>query len=54
MFTVTLREIIDEFQLEVVRSCGRNPDEVLVTTSDVNRPGLQLTGYMDFFGIAGP
>lgn len=50
MFTVTLKEIIDEFQLEIISDCDRKLDDVLVTTSDVNRPGLQLTGYMDFFG----
>lgn len=49
MFTVTLREIADEFQLEEV-CVTKRLEEVLVTTSDVNRPGLQLTGYLDYFG----
>lgn len=48
MFTVTLREIMDEFQLEEVSGCTRL-DEIQVTTSDVNRPGLQLAGYMEYF-----
>jgi HPr kinase/phosphorylase len=49
MFTVSLSEVVKEFQLEEV--CGGcNSDGVDVTTSDVNRPGLQLSGYMEFFG----
>lgn len=49
MFTVTLREIADEFQLEEV-SVTTGLEDILITTSDVNRPGLQFTGYMEFFG----
>ncbi|MCX7749221.1 MAG: HPr(Ser) kinase/phosphatase [Clostridia bacterium] len=49
MFSVTLREIIDEFQLEDVSDC-RRVDDILVTTSDVNRPGLQFAGYLEHFG----
>jgi Hpr(Ser) kinase/phosphatase len=49
MFTVTLREIADEFQLEEICSTKRLED-IAITTSDVNRPGLQLTGYLEFFG----
>lgn len=50
MFTVTLKEIIDELQLDIVTDCGKDTSEVLVTTSEVNRPGLQLTGYLGYFG----
>lgn len=49
MFTVTLREVMDEFNLVDVSNCSRI-DEIVITTSDVNRPGLQLAGYMDYFG----
>ena len=49
MFTVTLREIADEFQLEEICVTKRLED-ILVTTSDVNRPGLQFSGYLDYFG----
>lgn len=49
MYSVTLRDIVDEFQLEVV--CATKPlEDILVTTSDVNRPGLQFAGYLDYFG----
>jgi HPr kinase/phosphorylase len=48
MFSVTLRELVDEFQLEVVTEHDRI-DDILVTTSDVLRPGLQLVGYFEHF-----
>jgi HPr kinase/phosphorylase len=47
-YSVTLKEIINDFQLEIIS--GHNLiDDVLITTSDINRPGLQLTGYMENF-----
>ncbi len=49
MFTVKLSEIVKEFQLEeLCVDCVT--DNVEITTSDVNRPGLQLSGYMELFG----
>lgn len=49
MFTVKLSEVVKEFQLEelCVDCCT---EDIEITTSDVNRPGLQLSGYMEFFG----
>ena len=45
-FSVELGKIINEFKLESVYV----PDEnVLITTADVNRPGLQLAGFFDYF-----
>jgi len=49
MFSVTLKELVKEFQLESITG-GEKLDEVLITTSDVNRPGLQLVGYFEYFG----
>lgn len=49
MFTVTLRELMDEFQLEDVSDCDKI-DEILVSSADVNRSGLQLAGYLEYFG----
>lgn len=49
MFTVKLSTLIKEFQLEHVCYEGCDHD-VDITTSDVNRPGLQLSGYMEYFG----
>ncbi len=49
MFTVKLSEVAKEFQLKNLYPdiCL---DEINITTSDVNRPGLQLSGYMGYFG----
>jgi len=45
-FSVELGKIIEEFKLESVYV----PDEhVLIYTADVNRPGLQLAGFFDYF-----
>lgn len=49
MFTVKLSEIVKEYQLEEL-CVNCNTDEIDITTSDVNRPGLQLSGYMELFG----
>ena len=49
MFSVTLRELIEEFQLEEISDCF-NIDEIEITSADINRPGLQLAGYLEFFG----
>jgi HPr kinase/phosphorylase len=49
MYSVTIREIIDEFQLEIINSSD-NMDEIIISTSDINRPGLPLAGYLEYFG----
>ncbi|MCX7923655.1 MAG: HPr(Ser) kinase/phosphatase [Clostridia bacterium] len=49
MFSVTLREIMDEFQLEDMSGCGKI-DDILITSADINRPGLQVAGYLEYFG----
>ncbi len=46
VFTVKLSKIIKEFKLEEV--FVPNPD-VLIETTDINRPGLQLAGFFDYF-----
>lgn len=48
MFSVTLKEVMKEFQLEDVSDCKRL-DEILITNADVNRSGLQLAGYFDYY-----
>ncbi len=49
MFTVTLKEIISEFQLEVV-SCEDKIEEKVVSTPELGRPGLQLAGFYEHIG----
>ncbi|NSW91687.1 MAG: HPr kinase/phosphorylase [Firmicutes bacterium] len=48
-YSVTLKEVIDDFQLETINGHSII-DDIVITTSDINRPGLQLTGYMENFG----
>ena len=45
---VTLGTLIDEFGLEVIRG-ATDYRERLILTDDVNRSGLQLTGYFESF-----
>lgn len=47
-FSETLAAIINEFELETVYT-PVSPDEIKITNSDVNRPGLQLTGFYEYF-----
>ncbi len=47
-FTVELKKIVDEFKLEVIYT-PRDPSEILIDENDVNRPGLQLMGFYEYF-----
>ena len=40
---------MEEFNLKDITDCKRI-DEIRITTSEVNRPGLQLVGYLEYFG----
>lgn len=46
--TISLARLVEEMDLEIV-SKSRNYDEVLISSNDVNRPGLQLAGFMEKF-----
>lgn len=46
--SVRLASLVRAMNLEIV-SRSHDYEEVLVTSRDVNRPGLQLTGFMDEF-----
>ena len=50
-FTVSLGDIIQETVLETIYMPSK-PDEILISSSDLNRPGLQLGGYFDYFDSA--
>lgn len=43
-----LNKLIEKFQLEVI-SEPQNMESIFVTTSDINRPGLQMVGFSKFF-----
>lgn len=47
-YSVPLSQIIRELNLEPV-SLPDAPEKILITTSHVNRPGLLLVGYTDYF-----
>ncbi|MEG2097638.1 MAG: HPr kinase/phosphorylase, partial [Pseudoflavonifractor sp.] len=47
-YSVTLGKLIGEFNLEVLRG-GEDYENRAICTEDVNRPGLQLIGFFDYF-----
>ncbi len=47
-YSVDLARIIKEFSLEAIY-LPAEPEEIMITNNDVNRPGLQLGGYYEFF-----
>ena len=47
-YSVSLEKIIDFHRLETV-FMPQSADDILITTSEINRPGIVLTGYTDYF-----
>lgn len=47
-FKVSLQKIIDEFKLESIY-VPKPPEEIFIEENDVNRPGLQLMGFYEYF-----
>ena len=47
-YAVSLAKIIDNHSLEVVY-IPKPAEEIEITTNEVNRPGIVLTGYTDYF-----
>ncbi|SKB00957.1 Hpr(Ser) kinase/phosphatase [Caloramator quimbayensis] len=45
--TLEIEKLIKDLNLDVIVSGDRNKK---ITTSDINRPGLQFSGYYDYFG----
>lgn len=48
LFSIPLSQVVSEFHLETVYE-ATDYDSVKVTTSEVNRPGMQLVGFFDYF-----
>lgn len=46
--TVALTKFIEEFELEKIYET-KDIDNVVINTADINRPGLQLAGFYDYF-----
>lgn len=47
-YSVSLEKIIEHHKLEVVY-LPQSADKILITTAEINRPGIVLTGYTDYF-----
>ncbi|MBO4868133.1 MAG: HPr(Ser) kinase/phosphatase [Clostridia bacterium] len=48
IYTIPLSKIIEEFQLQTIY-CPDDPEKIEVSRSDVNRPGLKLSGFGKLF-----
>lgn len=48
MFTVALSKLIDEFKLETIY-LPVEPSQILISSSEVNRPGLYFSGFHEYF-----
>lgn len=47
-YNIPLKKIIDEFKLEVIHS-PRDPSDMIIEETEVNRPGLQLMDFYEYF-----
>lgn len=47
-YSVSLEKVINNHNLEVVY-LPKSADEILIKTAEINRPGIVLTGYTDYF-----
>lgn len=47
-FQISLKRLIDEFDLEVI-NCPSKPEEIFIRNTDVTRPSLQLAGFTEIF-----
>lgn len=47
-FSVSLKKIIDELSLEQ-QYMPKNPEEVMISSTDIDRPGVELVGFLDYF-----
>lgn len=48
LFSIKLKKLIDEFKLEVVSGLD-DPSQISICCSDINRPGLHLADYYEYF-----
>lgn len=47
-YSVSLEKLIHDLKLETIYM-PKDPKEIFITNVDVNRPGLQLSGFFDYF-----
>lgn len=48
VFSVSLKKIVDKCRLEVITG-EKDLEEIEIINADVNRPGLQIAGFFDYF-----
>ncbi len=47
-FTIPLEKVIKEFSLETI-NMPKDPEKINVASAEINRPGLHMAGYFEFF-----
>lgn len=47
-YTVALSKVIKQLSLDVI-SMPEDPEKILISSTDVNRPGLELNGFYDYY-----
>lgn len=47
-YSLNLNKIINELTLQV-KFMPQNPEDILIESREVNRPGIELNGYFDYF-----
>ncbi len=48
IFTVRLKKLCKEFSLETIYT-PKDPNDILISSADVNRPGMYFAGFYEFF-----
>ena len=49
MSKITVRNLIDDLKLKEIISPDNKAEETYITEKELNRPGIQLAGYFDYF-----
>lgn len=49
MKKVTVRELIDDLKLKEIICPEGKAEKMIITEKEINRPGIQLAGYFDYF-----
>ncbi len=47
-YKVSLKKILDEFSLEIL-NIQASPEDIMICSTEINRPGLHMAGYFEFF-----
>lgn len=47
-YSVSLKKIMDEIGIDIYY-CPSEPEQIMIHSTDIDRPGLELIGYLEFF-----